>query len=873
MWGGLRWWFTRNREERDLDEEIRSHLAIEARERAWQGEPPESAKAAAQRAFGNVTRIREETRESWGWAEAERSLEDVRHGLRILKKAPSWTFVVGATLALGIGLSTAIFSVVYGVALKALPYPEPDRLMALWNGAPLGAYQRFNVNAPNWLNWRQRSRSFEDIALARLIANFNLTGDGVPERLQGARTSWNLPRVLRVQPLMGRAFTEAEQNSDAKVTVLSYWLWQRRFGGDSMILGRKILLNGETFEVIGVMPKDYQYPTAQFELWTPLFVPPRELNEVGLNYQYVAIGRLAHGVSVAQAQAEMSNIARQYADEHPQTNRLPRGGFVDVAVEPLLISNTLQLRTTMWVLLSAVGCLLLTGCLNLGTLMIARAGARAREMSVRAALGASSGRLRRQMLAEVIPLSAIGGAGGILLAWGLLEIFQPLLPDQMPRVESVGLNAPVTAFAMGISMLVMALAAILPSRIAARGDLAAALQHNSRSVAGGGRARAVLVVAQVAITIVLLIDGALFARSLAAVLRVNPGFSTQGILTMHLAVTRARHPQDSQVSDFYDRILERIRRVPGVVSAGIVNRLALSGIDQTFAVTFEGKPDLGAFDIDSRSSTPGYFQAAGIPIKQGRDFTAHDGAESLPVGIIDEQLARRVFGGEDPIGKRFRIPIPDQPWVQIIGVVGHILNQTLEKDVRPQVYWPESQRTQDRAALVIRASGPPELLASAVVAQIRSVDPDQPVYDVRTMNEWMSRTLSTRNLMTWLVGFFGGASVVLACMGLYGVVSYATGLRMREFGIRLALGATVGHVRTLVLGHAGKLVLGGCLAGIAIAFFGSKAIGSLLYGVSSWDGIAIGPATGLLITVALVASAGPARRATRTDPVAALRLE
>jgi len=872
MWMPWRSRRMREQEERELEEELSAHLAIETRQRIERGQSADAAETGARLVLGNLGKIREETRETWGWTGMEAILNDIWYGWRVMRKAPVWTSVVALTLVLGIGLSTAIFSVVYGVMLNPLPYPEPGRLITLWNSAPGGVYQRFNANALNWTVWRARSHSFEDIALVRLIANYNLTGDGKPERLQAARTSWNLPHVLRVEPLMGRVFTEKEQNSDAHVAVLSYYLWQRRFGGDPNILGRKIPLNGAAYEVIGVMPANYRFPTPQFELWTPLYLPPDEI-QPGLNYNYMAVGRLKTGVTVPQAQAEMSGIMRQFAQEHPQTNRLSKGKFVEAIVEPLLDGYTLPVRGALWVLLAAVGCLLLIGCFNLSILLLARASSRAKEIAVRAALGASGGRLRRQMLAEVIPLSILGAIGGIALAWLLLKSAVQLLPATMPRIESIGFNVPVLVFAIAISLLVVIVAALLPARVAGRTQMAGTMQHSSRSVAGRTRARSLLVTAQVAITVVLLFGGALFVRSLSAVLKVNPGFTTQGVLTMHLAVTRAKHPQDRQVAEFYERILERVRSLSGVVAAGFVNRLPLSGVSQTGGVNIEERPEMQSLDTDWRSATPGYFEAAGIPLKRGRLFSSYDRPDSPLVGLIDDQLAHKVFGDADPIGKRFRIAIADQPWVEIIGVVGHILNDTLEKDVRPQVYWPETQRTQDRAALVVRTMARPETLTAAVMEQIRKEDPDQPVYDVRSMQEWMSQTLSTRNLMTQVVTFFGAASLVLAVLGLYGVVSYTAGQRMREFGIRMALGAGLGHVRRLVLGQAGRLVVCGCALGLALAWPAGRALRSLLYGVTSSDGVAMIVAPVVLPVVALLASLGPARRATRADPASTLRAE
>jgi predicted permease len=853
----------------ELDEEMQFHLEQQIAAHVRRGLSPTEAARRARLEFGGLAQTREavgDVRATW----LDDVTVDVQHALGTMRKAPLWTLVVTTTLALGIGLSTAIFGVVYGVLLKPLPYPNADRLVAIWNSAP-GAYQRFNVSGLNWLTWRDRSRSFDDIALARVIANFNLTGSGTPERLQGARASSNLFRVLAVEPLAGRVFTEEEQNSDAKVAVLSYGLWQRRFGGEPDIVGRKILLNGAAHEVIGVMPKDFEYPTTQFELWTPLYVPPDEL-QPGLNNNYVAVGRLQSNVSVAQAQADMSRLAQQFAQEHPET-RLAMGGYVDARVEPLLESNTIQIRTALWVLLAAVSCVLLIGCLNLGILLIARANARTREMAIRAALGASAGRLQRQMLAEAIPFAVVGTVGGTLFAWLLLKVFVPVLTTQIPRIESAGLNAPVLAFAIGVSWLVVLLAALLPARVAGRFHIAAATQPASRSITAGTTARNMLVIAQVTMTIVLLFASALLARSLAGVLRVDPGFRTDGALTLQLAVTRATRPDDAQIADYYDRIADRLRGVPGVVAAGFVNRLPLSGIDQTGPVQFEGKPDMPVVDTDWRSATPAYFAAAGIPLKRGRVFTSFDRPDSPRVALIDEQLARKVFGDEDPVGRRVRIPLADQPWTEIVGVVGHIFNATPEKDVRPQIYWPESQRTQDRAALVIRTAGRPEAFSSVVIDQIRKEDPDQPVYDVRTFDAWMSQTLGTRHLMTWLVAFFGGASLLLASLGLYGVVAYTSGLRMREFGIRLALGASRHQIRRLVLSQAGTLVLLGCAAGLAMAFPVGRALQSLLYNVTSADVVSLFVAPTLLIAVTFLASAGPARRAARTDPAVTLRVE
>ena len=869
----LRRWVSRNRDESDLSEELHTHVAIEVQQRIEAGESPEEALRAARRMFGNTIKIHEDVRESWGWARVERVTDDIRFGVRMLRKTPAWTAVISATLALGVGLSTVIFSIFYSVLLQPLPYPNADRLVAIWPTVTRNGSARFNVSAALWLDWRKSATLLEDIALTRPIANFNLTGDRAPERLQGARTSFNVPRVLRVHPMLGRTFTEEEQNADARVAVLSYSFWTRRFGRDIGVLGRKIQLNGEPFEVIGVMPPEYRYPTGDFELWTPLYIPPGEIVH-GMNHQYVSVARLKPGVSVQQAQAEFSSIMRRLANEHPASYRTD-DGWMAVIVEPLAQSDAFQVRSTLYVLIGAIGCLLLIGCMNLAVLLIARASARAREMAVRVALGATSGRLRRQLIAEVMPLSIAGIGGGLLFASWCLRMLLPYLSATAPRVEAIGLHLPVVAFSVIVSVVVVLVASLVPGRIVARRQPGATLRQTSRSITAGAQARNLLVVAQIAVTLILLFGGLLFARSFSALLRVNPGFSSEGVLTMHLAVTRAKYQEDERVAEYYRRIVDHVKSIHGVTAAGIVNRLPLSGIAQTGGIEFEGRSE--TYDADWRSATPGYFEAIGIRLRAGRVFQESDRAQSPPVGLIDEQLARSVFGSESPVGKRFRRRLPglmrQDPWAEIVGVVGHILNDSLERDPRPQVYWPETQRTQDRGALVVRTISDPASYTQAVIDAIRREDADQPVYDVRSMQQWVDRTLQRRTLLTGMVALFGGASLLLACLGLYGVVAYTANLRLREFGVRLALGATAPQVRGLVLRHAAKLALCGSAIGLLLSWPVAQALQSMLFGITTRDATSWLLAPALLIAVALLSALSPATRAAKTDPAVTLRAE
>jgi predicted permease len=869
-------WRLRSREE-ELEEEIQSHLQMAIRDRMGRGESAEEAESAARREFGNLGLIKETTRGMWRWAEAKLIFDDMRYGLRMLRKSPGWTAVMCAVLALGIGLTTAIFSLAYGVLLRALPYPDPERVVALYltnTVAAAAGYSRFSVNALSWIEWRAQSRSFEDIAITKSAVNFNLTGDGPPERVQGARASWNLPRTLGVQPLVGRPFTEEEALRNAKVAVLSYGFWDRRFARDPSIVGRKIFLNDESFEVIGVMPPNFRYPTSDLDLLAPLFIPPDEIQTFG-HFYYGAVGRLKPGVSLQQAQAELSAISERLARQRP---RGPDAGQDGAWVESLLDSYVGEFRTTLYILLAAAGSLLLICCVNLGGLLIVRANARTREFAVRAALGANAARLRIQTLAEALPLSLAGAGAGSLLAWLLLKVLVKRLPLQLPGLETIGLNATALAFALALSVLVVLLAGMLPARLASRAHLAATMQQDSRAVAGGGRVRNALVAAQIAATLALVFAGGLLAASLVAVLRVNPGFSPQGVLTMGMQAPQAKYPTEPQIADYYQRLAARVKTIPGVIEVGMAGLPPFGRGYPGGPVEFEGKPDRKAIG-EFCSVTPGYFSAMGIPLIRGRDFTEHDQEGAPPVAIIDEQLARKVFGNEDPLGKRIKFAvITDRtPWIEIVGVVGHIRSASLEIDPRLQVYWPkaqlrpETQRSQEKGTLVVRTVGRPESFTSAVVEQIQKENPDQPVYDVRSMKDWVDRSLQSRNLLTGLVTLFGGSSLLLACLGLYGVVSYGAGLRLREFAIRTALGAQTADIRRIVFAHALRLWMWGAGVGLVLAWMAGRALKTQLYGVGSADAIALTAAPALLLVTALLAGLGPARRAGRVDPAVTLR--
>lgn len=774
------------------------------------------------------------------------------------------------TLALAIGLTTAILSLADSILLRALPYPDPGRLTALWTTSAAAAranVSRFNMGAADWTDLRSQSKVFEDIALTRVVSNFNLTGDSSPEVVQGGRISWNLPQVLRVRPVMGRNFTEDETRANAKVAIVSYGFWQQHFASAPDILGRRLQLNSEWFEVVGVMPPEFQYPAKESAVWTPLFVSTDELRaRWGFNYR--AVGRLKPGITIQQAQAEVSRIMQGLARQYPTTN-----ADLGLIVESLLDSAVGQFKRTLYTLLAAVSSLLLIGCINLSGLLILRTSIRTHEFAIRAALGASAARLRRQALAEVLSLSAVGSIGGILLAWGLLKLLIRWLPPRLAGIDSVGLHGPALVFAVMLSVLVVLIAGILPAQMVARAQLASTMQQDSRTVVGGAKTRNGFVAVQIAITLVLVFAGGLLARSFIAVMKVNPGFSTQGVLTMQLAVTKAKYPTDRQISDYYHRLITRMRAVAGVVDVGFVNLLPFSEGRLSGPVYFEGKLDGGWIGADSRSATPGYFSAMRIPLVQGRNFNEDDSDNAPRVCLIDAQLARLVFSNESPLGKRLRFGLvtPTTPWVEIMGVVGHVRNESLESDPRPQVYWPEAQRPDDRGALVIRTDVNPASLILPLVEQIHSENQEQAVYDVRSMKDRLDSSLQSRNLLTGLVMLFGGSSLLLACLGLYGVVSYGVELRLREFAIRAALGAQPWAVRRLVLAHAVRLWILGSAIGLIAAWPVGWALQNVLYGVGTTDAVALAISPILLFVTSLAAGLGPALKAGRTDPMVTLR--
>ncbi len=796
-------------------------------------------------------------------------MNDLRYAFRQLLKNPGFTAVVALTLALGIGATTAIFSVVYAVVLRPLPFPESERLVAIWTQTP--QVDRLPMAAANHRDLKSQNTVFEDIAMSSRVANYNLTGDGEPERLLATRVAANLFPLLRVKPALGRGFTEDEnQPGQDRVVILSHGLWQRRYAGDPNIVGKTIRLENVPHTVVGVMDPEFWYPTHDVQIWTPLTINPEDF-QTRTGFGHLTVARLKPGVTLEQAQTEVSLIATRLAQQYPEKNK-----DVRLSVTPLRQDIAHVARRPLIVLLGAALGLLLIGCCNLVNLLLARALTRSRETAVRSALGATQSRLVRQAAAELLPILALGSLAGVLAAkWGI-ELVIPWLPSALPRVEEIQVNLPVLLFSGAILFITVALVLLLPAMQGSRFDLVAGLREDSRTssgTAGKATVRNLIVVGQVALTVILLTGAGLLIRTFAALKDVNPGFRPQGVLSLRLGISRSKYGGDDKVASFCKRILEQVRALPGVEAAGMGNRLPLEGSSGLSTIEFErSNQQLGNIEAtDETTVTPDYFRAMGIPVLQGRSFTEQDTTNAPLVAVVDEQVARLAWPGESPIGKRVRSG-PNSPWAEVVGVVGHIRHESLDSDQRLQIYWNYLQRARN-LVMVVRTSGDARLLVNPVIGAIKAVDPDQPAYAVSTMTEVLDQSLAIRWFNTVVVSLFAGSSLFLAMVGIYGVIAWTVRQRTREIGVRMALGAQRGSVLALVLRGGLKLAGAGIVLGLIGAMALSRLLRSLLFGVGPTDPVTFAAVPVLLVSAALLACWLPARRAARADPVEALRCE
>jgi putative ABC transport system permease protein len=803
--------------------------------------------------------------------------QDLRYGSRMLFKYPGFTLVAALTLALGIGATTAIFSVVNAVVLRPLPYPEPDRLAMVWmNNTRINVAEDWH-SWPNYVDYRDQNQVFESIA-AFNNASFNLTGEGEPVRVVGAWGTANLFPTLGVNPILGRGFTvEEEEQGRGAVAVLGYGLWQRHFGGDPAVVGKTISLNGVSRQVIGVMPPGFNFPRKETELWIPVSLNPQRRQARG-SFWIQAIGRLKPGITVQQAQVEMSGIANRLQQQYPDA--LSGYGANIVGYQEQVIGSV---KLALWLLLGAVGFVLLIACANVANLLLARAAVREREIAVRTALGAGRARLVRQLLTESGALAFLGGIAGVLLAvWGVKALIA-LGPQDIPRLSQVRLDGRVLVFALVISLLTGLIFGLLPALQASKPDLNETLKEGGRGTTAsrqGRRIRQSLVVAEVAIALMLLAGAGLMIKSFLRVQQVNVGFNPDNLLTMRLQLAGDRYGQGqgAVAVNFYQQLIQRIESMPGVEGAGAITDIFLSQTPNSGNFSIEGRPD---FKPEERIETPidvvspNYFRVVGTRLVSGRWFDERDGPATTSVVIINETMARRFWPGEDPLGKRIKYgdQSSNDPWKTIVGVVADARRTGYEREVRCETFLPHAQAPSRGMMLVVRSTTRPEALTASVRQAVRELDKDQPVYDIRPMEMMLGEMVARRRLNMLLFGLFAGVALLLAGVGIYGVMSTVVTQRSHEIGVRMALGARSTDVQKMVVREGMTLALIGVGIGLGAALLVTRLMASLLYGVSATDPVTFALIALLLVTAALLACWIPARRATKVDPMIALRCE
>jgi putative ABC transport system permease protein len=808
----------------------------------------------------------------------ETLIKDIRYGVRGLLKRPGFTAIALITLALGIGANTAIFSVVNAVLLRPLPFRDPDQLVIVWEDATFAGFPR-NTPAPaNYVDWKTQNQSFVDMAASH-ETSFNLTGDGEPERVAAYSVSSNFFPLFGVQPLLGRSFSDGEDRPGAnKVAVLSYSLWQSRYGGDRQILNRDIQLNGEKHTVVGVMPASFQFFESEVRLWTPLALDQEDWANRGGHFLKV-VARLKPGVTIAQAQADMNAVMHRIAVDHPDETMEGKLGAIVMPMREQMVGEA---RGSLIVLLVAVAFVLLIACANVAGLLLARAVGRRREIALRIALGAGRSRVIRQLLTESLLLAGVAGVLGSLLAYWSFTFLQGLVPEEMALSTPLNLDTRILAFTLLVSIVTGIIFGLVPALQAANIDLNDALKQSSTRTTSTGRLRSAMIVFEVALSLVLLVGAGLLIQTLFQLFRQYSVLEPEKVLTMRTILPREKYKEAQQRDNFYQQVLQRVEHLPGVVSAGYSTSIPLAWKGGTSGFYPEGlqSPIPGmAYDSNHRQVSTNYLQTMNVPLRSGRYFESSDNAQSMPVAIINETMARQYWPGENALGRRFKLGGPEEtdvPWVQIVGIVADIRQMGLDEPVKAEMYFPYQQGQMiwyTPRDLAIRTTGDTSGLVGSVRQAIRDVDPDQPVSNVATMAEVLGTEAAQRRMgMIMLVGF-ASLALLLASLGIYGVLAYFVTQHTPEIGVRQALGATPRNILFLVLKKGMGLTLAGIVIGLIGAFVLTRLMSSLLFGVNASDPLTFVTVPLVLGLVALFACLIPARRATRIDPLVALRYE
>jgi putative ABC transport system permease protein len=870
----VRTWLRPGTHARELREEIEFHLALDSMDRAV-GDRTDDAPYAARRRFGNVTRYSEETREMTGLGFVDMLRQDARFAFRTFRQSKGFTAVAVATIALGIGATAAIFSVVDAVILKPLPYPDAERVVMVWmDNRRLQVHEDIH-SYPNLMDLKAQNQSLSHLTPYR-EGGYNFTGAGEPQRVRVGFMTAEGFSALGARPVAGQLFSaDNERTGNDAVAVIGEGLWRSAFGGDRNVIGKSIELNGRKRTIVGVLPASFDFPSERTQLWVPLMISDQAKQQRN-TFFLPAVGKLKPGTSLERARADLGAVAKRLAEQYP-TNR-----DYGVTVTPLpqqIVGPTL--RTTLWIMLAAVAAVLLIACANVANLLLSRAAVREREVTVRMALGASNRRLVRQLLTESILLSAIGGLVGVALAFGALRLLPALAPADLPRLSTIGVNGTVLLVTSAVTILTGVLFGLVPAVQTSRTRLSESLRESGRSGTagrGGQRLRRGIVAAQLALVVVLLTSAGLLLRTWVTLQQVQLGFSTKNALAMSVVLPGTRYQQPAQIVSFYESLLDRARRIPGVESAGTIETMMLSETPNSGSITAEGRtnrPDDKEVTFDGIS--PGFFNTIRARVVLGRDFTTSDRQGSSPVAIVNEHAAKSYFPN-GAIGKRFRfgtsttgVDTTQNPWITIVGVVADMRRTGVDKLVRDEAFFPMAQAASNGQMVVIRTKGDPMALAPQLRSVVRELDAQQPISSFQTMDEVLSSRVAQRRFSMVLVGVFAALALTLALIGAYGVTSYLVSQRTREIGIRMALGAEPSRVSRLVVREGMRVAVLGVVIGVAIALFATRLASGLLYGVSPRDPVTLGTVALAMLAVSALANYLPARRAARVDPLTALR--